>query len=142
MPSSSSRHHPLFIKIPVPSLNSPVCSLQTKREEHQQKPRPRKQFQQPSQYARGALKRKLAARTDPYIKRSRALWQIHDAMPPWLWTACNEALNAHNTPPADSNPNGSSPQKGKGRGKFKPLFDTDKKREREVSPTSRASIVP
>ena len=72
---------------PLP-LNPPICSLQKKGEEHQQKPRPRKQFQQPSQYARGALKRKLAARsaarTDPHIKRSRALWQIHDAMPPWL----------------------------------------------------------
>lgn len=57
-----------------PSLNSSICSLQKKREEHQEKPRPRKQFQQPSQHARGALKRKLAARkaarADPYIKRS------------------------------------------------------------------------
>ncbi|KAM5541116.1 hypothetical protein V8D89_005045 [Ganoderma adspersum] len=111
--------------------------LQKKREEHQQKPRPRKQFQQPSQYTRGALKRKLAARkaarTDPYIKRSRALWRIHDAMPPWLWNACSEALEVHNTPPADAIPGGSSPQQGKGKVKFKPLFDTDKKREAALS---------
>ncbi|KAI1789998.1 hypothetical protein LXA43DRAFT_1018988 [Ganoderma leucocontextum] len=107
--------------------------LQKKHEEHQKKPRPRKQFQQPSQYARGALKRKLAARTaartDPYIKRARALWRIHDAMPAWLWKACNEALDVHNTPPAGDAPGGSPLKKGKGKAKFKPLFDTDKKRE-------------
>ncbi|PIL34964.1 hypothetical protein GSI_02751 [Ganoderma sinense ZZ0214-1] len=112
--------------------------LQKKHEEHQQKPRPRKNFQQPSQYARGALKRKLgarkAARTDPYIKRSRALWQIRDAMPRWLWDACNAALDVHNTPPPpgdDVQVGASTSKKGKAKGtaKFKPLFDTDKKRE-------------
>ena len=35
----------------------------------------------------------------------------------------------HDTPPVGIAPNGTSPTKGKGKAKFKPLFDTDKKRE-------------
>ena len=108
---------------PSPYPSPTATSLQQKYEAHLEKPRPRKNFARPEQYGNGKLKRKpvprpkAAARTDPYIKRSRALWQIRDAMPAWLWTACNQELDACAT--ADSGP---------GKAKKTALFDTDKKR--------------
>ncbi|RDX48778.1 hypothetical protein OH76DRAFT_1483579 [Lentinus brumalis] len=101
--------------------------LQKKYDEHLEKPRPRKNFVRPDQYGRGKLKRKAKPaarpppRTDPYIKRSKALWNIHDSMPTWLWKALNETLDFNDTSAALRSANGTK--------KVKPQFDTDKKRE-------------
>lgn len=74
---------------------------------------------------------RASPRTDPYIKRSKALWQIHDAMPEWLWKACNEELDACDallaSPPTHNQ------TQGKKAPKTKAQFDTDKKREAALS---------
>ena len=126
---------------PSPYPSPTATSLQQKYEAHLEKPRPRKNFARPEQYGNGKLKRKpaprtkAAARTDPHIKRSRALWQIRDAMPVWLWTACNQELDAC----AAADP------AGPGKAKKNALFDTDKKRETALAralalPLSKSNV--
>ncbi|KAI0738866.1 hypothetical protein C8Q80DRAFT_214900 [Daedaleopsis nitida] len=114
--------------------------LQRKYEEHLQKPRPRKHFVRPAQYGHGKLTGKRAPRdrppprTDPYIKRSRSLWQIRDAMPAWLWEACNEELNVQDAAAQLSSSSSSSSAGTRTRTKkVKARFDTDKKREAALS---------